>query len=286
MNKGKITLTVVAVGTVLASAARVFAVSRTDMSSGFIVRGSEMLCNALYFGAILLTAAVCAALWIKDRDSDVSGFSGRGAVFAGFGLLAVAICSAYDGFDELSALSPSGFHMFADFFFAALFCIVAFITLYLKEFKPFVGFMYVFGGLYCVLRGVFCFNEKMVVTAVPEYLINCLLAIGGAVFFLMAARVFSGNTGKLTKAALFGWGAGTCVTAVSAYLGTGLAKLLLAPEISERIVFSQNSAEFFYQSLHGRDAYQLAFPPLPDAAVGFFALAVLAAVGFARRSDQ
>lgn len=286
MNKGKFTLIAVAAGTVLASAARVFVISKTDMSSGLIVRGNELLCNILYFGAILLTAAVCAALWIKDSDSEVSGLSGRGAVITGFGLLVVAICAAYDGFDELSALSPSGFHILADFFFAALFCIVAFITLYLKEFKPLTGFLYVFGGLYCVLRGVFCFKEKMVVTAVPEYLINCLLAIGGAVFFLMAARVLSGNAGKFTKAALFGWGVGTCVTAVSAYVGTGLAKFLLAPEISERIVFSENSAEFFYQSLHGRDAYQLAFPPLPDAAVGIFALAVLTSVCLAKKNDQ
>lgn len=278
MNKGRATLITLGIGVVLASAARAFVISKTDMRSGAILDGNEVLCNILYLGAILLTAVVCAAIWLKDSNADVTGYSGKSALLIGFGLLAAAVGTGYEGLAERGSLTPLVFVIFADFFFAALLCVVAFITLYMKEFKPGLGFMYVFGGLYCVLRGVFCFMERMVVTAVPEYFIDCLMAICSALFFLMLSRVLSGNTGKLTKAAFFGWGAGTVVTTFSACIGAGIAKLFMSADISDRIVFSAADAEYYYQSLHGWDAYELAFPSTADIGIGIFALAAVIAV--------
>lgn len=286
MNKSRATLITLIAGIVLSSAARVFVISKTDMRSGFILNGNEILCNILYLGAILLTAAVCAVIWLKDSDADVTGYSGKSSLFIGFGLLIAAVGIGYEGLAERSSLTPSGFVIFADFFFAALLCVIAFITLYMKEFKPGLGFVYVFGGLYCVLRGVFCFMERMVVTAIPEYFIDCLMAIFSAMLFLALARVLSGNTGKLTKAALFGWGSATVATTFSACIGAGIAKFLMSPDISERVVFSAAGAEYYYQSLHGWDAYQLAFPSTADIGIGIFALVTVIAVCLSKNTQK
>lgn len=278
MNKSRAALITLAAGIVLSSAARVFVISKTDMRSGVILDGNEVLCNILYLGAVFLTAFVCAVIRIKDCDADVTGYSGRSSLLIGFGLLIAAVGIGYEGLAERSSLTPSAFIMFADFFFAALLCVIAFITLYMKEFKPGLGFVYVFGGLYCVLRGVFCFMERMVVTAVPEYFIDCLMAILSAMLFLALARVLSGNTGKLTKAALFGWGSATVVTVFSACIGAAIAKFFMSPDISERVVFSSANAEYYYQSLHGWDAYQLSFPSTADIGIGVFALMSVIAI--------
>ena len=286
MNKGRATLTTLGIGVALASAARAFVIFKTDMRSGSILDGNEVLCNVLYLGAILLTAVMCAVIWVKDTNADVTGYSGKGALLIGFGLLLAAVGTGYEGLAEREILMPSGLVVFADFFFAALLCVVAFITLYLKVFKPGLGFMYVFGGLYCVLRGVFCFMKRMVVTVVPEYFIDCLMAIFGALFFLMLARVLSGNTGKLTKAAFFGWGAATVVTSFSACIGALIAKLSFPTEISDRIVFSAADAEYYYQSLHGNDAYELTFPSTADIGIGIFALMAVIAVCLSKNIQQ
>lgn len=284
MNKGRTTLVALGIGVAVSSAARAFMISKTDMRSGTILDGNELLCNILYLGAVLLTAVVCAVIRIKDSDADVTGYSGKGALLIGFGLLFAAVGTGYEGLAERKALTPSGLVIFADFFFAALLCVVAFITLYMKEFKPGLGFIYVFGGLYCVLRGVFCFMDRMVVTAVPEYFIDCSMAICGALLFLMLARILSGNTGKFTKAAFFGWGAGNVALTFSACIGTGIAKLFMSPDISDRIVFLKSSAEYYYQSLHGWDAYLLAFPSTADIGIGVFALAAVIAVCLSKKS--
>lgn len=278
MSKSKSTLIAVGVGTVLASAARLFAIFKTDMNTGLLAHGYEVLCNVLYFGAVLLTAVVCALFWIKERDYEVSRLEGRGAIIIGFGLLAAAFFAGNEGVLELSALTPSGFLIFVDFFFAAALGIIAFITLYNKQYKPWLGFVYSFGGIYCALRGISLFMNRMVVTAIPEYLINGLLAVGGALFFLMLSRVLSGNSGKLTAAALIGVSAGVGSMAISAYIGAGLAKLMLRGELADRIVFSANNAELYYQAMKGRDAYQMALPSLADGAVGV--LAVLTIIAF------
>lgn len=290
MKNIRITPIIIAAGVVLGTAARVFAISRTNMTTGLLFHDTALLCNILYYGVIILTAAAAAISSHIDRKRGVCGttemkVSPKWAAAVGFGLLAVALCACYDGIGETKAFTPTGFKVFVDFAFAAALGIIAFVTLYMKEFKPGLGFAYVIGGIYFACRGIYCFMCRMVITAVPEYLIDCLTVICGAVFFVMAARLFSGNGGKTSVEAFFAWGAVTCVMTLSSFLGAAVSKLL-SSEISERIVFSANDAEFYFQALHGVDAYKMAFPPLPNAALGLFAAIAMFAVCFSKNTEE
>lgn len=291
MKKIRITPIIIAAGVVLGTAARVFAISRTDMTTGLLFRDTALVCNILYYGIIILTAIAAAVSSHIDQKRGVCGTaelkpSEKLSAAVGFGLLAVALCACYDGIGETKAFTPTGFMAFMDFAFAAVLCIVAFVTLYMKEFKPGLGFAYVLGGIYFACRGIYCFMSRMVITTIPEYLIDCLTVICGAVFFAIFARLFSGNGGKITVKAFFVWGAVTCVMTLSSFLGAAVSKLLLSPEISERIVFTANDAEFYFQAMHGVDAYKMAFPPLPNAALGVFAAVSMIAVCFARKTEE
>lgn len=291
MKNIRITPIIIAAGVVLGTAARVFAISRTDMTTGFLFRDTALLCNILYYGVIILTAAAAVISSHIDGKRGVCGTmelkpSSKLSAAVGFGLLAVALCACYDGMGETKAFTPTGFMVFVDFAFAAALGIIAFVTLYMKEFKPGLGFSYVIGGIYFACRGIYCFMSRMVITAVPEYIIDCLTVICGAVFFVMFARLFSGNGGKTSVKAFFAWGAVTCVMTLSSFLGAAVSKLLLSSEISERIVFSANEAEFYFQALHGVDAYKMAFPPLPNAALGVFSAIAMIAVCFSKNTEE
>ncbi len=291
MKNIRITPIIIAAGVVLGTAARVFAISRTDMTTGFLFRDTALLCNILYYGIIILTAAAAVISSHIDGKHGVCGtaemkVSAKCAAAVGFGLLAAALCACYDGMGESKAFTPTGFMVFVDYVFAAALGIIAFVTLYMKEFKPGLGFSYVIGGIYFACRGIYCFMSRMVITAVPEYLIDCLTAIFGAVFFAVFARLFSGNGTKAAVKTFFALGSVTCVMTLSSFLGAAVSKLLLSSEISERIVFSANEAEFYFQALHGADAYKMAFPPLPNAALGVFAAIAMTAVCFARNTQN
>lgn len=293
MRKNGIILPIItAAGVVLGTAARMLGIARTDMKTGLLNHDSTLLCNLLYYGAILLTA-VCAALVAgfgengglrKAKASDI--VDGKAIAF-GAGLLLIALCAAYEGisqFDQLGGngsgggLNPSVFLMIIDLAFALILGIIAFVTLYKKEFKPGLGFSYAFGGLYFVARGIYCFMNRMAIATFPEYLIEALSVVLGALFFVMAGKLLSGNEGRLTKNFFCGWGAAVSAMTLSSAIATGLAKLFFSEEISLRIVFSAAEAERNFQFLHGIDAYYLAFPPLVHIAVGVFAFAGICAL--------
>lgn len=281
---------VIAAGAVLAAAARVYAISRTDMNVGTLLHDTSLICNVLYYGIIILTvaAAVFASHFDQKRGNGdgADAVPGVGGVIAvGFGLLAAALGCGYDGVMEKDALSPSLFVMIVDFGFAAILGIIAFVTLYKKKFSPGLGFVYVLGGAYYVCRGVNCFVIRMAIATIPEYLIDCLTVICGAVFFVLFAKLMSGNGGKLTVKAFFAWGAAAFVMAASSFLGAAASKLLLSSEISDRIVFTANEAENNFQALHGIDAYLMAFPPLPNIALAVFAAAAMIAVSFSKKAE-
>lgn len=289
MRKIRITPFVIAAGIVLGTAARVFAVSRTDIKTGLLFHDTELVCNLLYYGIIMLTVVGAIISSHIDTKRGVCGTaeikpSAGACIAVGFGLVAVALCACYDGINEMDAFTPTGFIILIDFIAAAVLCIIAFCTLYSKRFSPALGFVYIFGGGYYVCRGIYCFMIRMAITTIPEYLIDCLTTICGAVFFVMFARLFSGNGGKLTIKAFFAWGTMTCVIAFSSFLGAAVSKLL--PEVSERIVFSANQAEYYFQSLYGIDAYHMAFPPMPNLAVGVFAAVSMIAVSFSKNAEE
>lgn len=290
MKKKRITPIVLAAGLILAMAARVFLISRIDMNTGLMDHDLSVLCNILYYGIIVLTAAGTAVASYFDEKRGAGGaeikISSRSAAVIGVALLLAALCACYDGMFEARALTPAAFLIFADFISAGAFCIIAFVTLYMKEFKPGLGFAYIFAGIYYVCRGIYCFMSRMAIATIPEYLVDCLTVICGGIFFVMFARVFSGNASKRTMRAFYAWGTAACVLSLSSFLGAAVSKLMLSSEISERIVFSANDAERYFQALRGIDAYQMAFPSLPNAALGIFAAAAMIAVCFSERSEE
>lgn len=286
MNKKRlITPIVMIVGIILCTAARVFTISRTDMSIGSIAHGSKILCNSLYFG--VFAAAVAAAMIAvpskrSAADDEVVptrlDVSGGGAAAMGFGLLAVGIGAAYDAIMYLKTGLTSAIFMAISFCFAIAFIAVGFITLYKKEITPGLGFSFSFGGVFFVLRGIFCFMNHMVVAAIPEYLIEVLGCVFGGLLFAMAGKLFSGNEGRITRKMLCAWGVGAAVLTVSALLGTAAAKLFLGDEISQCIVLTSAKAAEYYESVNGVNGYRLAFPVFANMGLGIFAMTVVFAV--------
>lgn len=280
-TKSKFTLLVMAVGFVLCTAARVYSiVACTDMTTGFFDHESELLCNILYYGLVALTfaASLIAVHFDKKNafgDLKTTDITSGGAAVIGFGTLIPAVLAVYEGMAEAKQLTPSSMLMIADYAFAAAYAILAFVVLYKKEFKPGMGFAYSAGGIYFIMRGISCFNSRMVIASVPEYLIEVLCLIGCAVSIMMIARFLSGNGEKLTKNALCGWGSATAVLTLSSGLATILADLLAPEEVSKRITPSLYEAEMYRQTHFGIDGYMMVYTPYVVLAVGLFIAAVM-----------
>jgi len=254
------------------------------MRIGSIVHGSEILCSALYFG-VLAAAAVTAIIAVSSKregDDDATptrlDVSGGGAVAMGFGLLAVGLGAAYDAIMSVKTGPASAAFMVVSFVFAAVFVVFGFTTLYKKEISPGLGFAYSFGGIFFVLRGIFCFMNHMVVAAVPEYLIDVLCSVFGGLLFAMAGKLFSGNEGRMTRKMFCAWSVGAAVLTVSALLGTAAAKLFLGGEISQCIVLTSAEAAEYYEMVKGVDGYRLAFPAFANIGLGVFAVTAVLAV--------
>ncbi len=279
-------------GFTVCTAIRLYAiVVCTDMTSGFYYHDSKMLCNILYYGAIVLTfvGSLIAARFDENGkfgdvcETDITG--GRAAVI-GFGLLLTALFAGYEGLTEPKTLTPSSMLIFADYAYAVGAGALAFIILYKKEFKPFMGFIMTFGGAYYTVRGINCFKDHMVIASVPEYVISALSAVGMAVTFVMFARFFSGNSGKHTKKAMIAWGSSTAVMTLSSAAATALAQLTAPAEVSERITASKFYAEWYFQSVGGNDGYIMQYIPLTDIVAGLFIAAALITVLTAKHTEQ
>ncbi|MDE7360781.1 MAG: hypothetical protein K2N38_02480 [Oscillospiraceae bacterium] len=289
---GRTTLVVMIAGLVLCTLTRVYTIAAgTDMTMGFFYHDSELLCNILYYG--LLTAVAVAAMAAAHKDAkgafgrvEATDIVDARAAVIGFGLLVLAMYAGYEGMKETKTLSPSSKLIIADFIFAAAGAVLAFVILYKKEFKPVMGFIMAFGGLYYTMRGINCFNKRMVITSIPEYLIQAMSAVGAAVTFILLAKFLSGNAGKLTKTALCGWGAATVVLNLSSAGATALADVTALGEVSARIVPSANEAAMYFQMSAGDEPYKMAFTPLLDVLTGLFIGAVLIVILFARHTER
>lgn len=262
----------------------------TDMTSGFYYHDSKLLCNILYYGAIVLTfvaSFITARLDEKGKFGGVTELDitdGRAAVI-GFGLLVTALFAGYEGLAEPKTLTPSSMLIFADYAYAVGAAVLAFIILYKKEFKPFMGFIMTLGGVYYTVRGINCFKEHMVISSVPEYVISALSEVGMALTFIMFARFFSGNSGKHTKKAMIAWGTSTAVLTLSSAAATALAQLAAPAEVSKRITASKFYAEWYFQHVSGDEGYIMQYTPFVDIAAGLFIAAVLITVLSARHSE-
>lgn len=272
-KNGKTALIVAGAGFVLCFAARLVTILFfTDMNTGFLNHGNEILCNLLIYG-VLAAAAIVAGVLLRKEPAGVK-VSGNGCLAIGFVTLLAALCAGYEGITETSALTPSLFLIITDFVGAVYMAALAFVTLYKKAFTPALGFCYSIIGVYCVFRGIYVFMNRMVIAAVPEYLAEVLEIVFLALFFAMFARMFSGNEEKLTKPFMFISGVGAAILTLSSSLGVIFSKLFAPAEIAERISASTKYAEVFYQNNHGRDGYIMTFTPYVNIALG-----LLAAVG-------
>ena len=269
-KNGKTALIAAGAGFVLCFAARLVTILFfTDMNTGFLNHGSEILCNLLIYG-VLAAAAIFAGVLLRKEPVGVK-VSENGCLVIGFVTLLAAVCSGYEGIVETSALTPSLFLIISDFVGAVYMAALAFVILYKKAFSPALGFCYSIIGVYCVFRGIYVFMNRMVIAAVPEYLAEVLEIIFLALFFAMFARMFSGNEEKLTKLFMFISGIGAAILTLSSSLGVIFSKLFAPAEVAERISASTKYAEVFYQNHHGRDGYIMTFTPYVNMALGLLA---------------
>lgn len=267
----------------------------TDMTSGFLYHDNGFFGSWGYYAALVLTAAalaVCAFLGEKRGNAaELSDVVDARAAVLGFTMLLTGVCAIYDGVTELSAFTPSKLIVVIDFALGAAISAAAFVTLYKKEFTPALGFSYCTGAVYFMLRGVTVFLERMAITTVPEYLLECLSDIMLSAVFMLAAKYLSGNEAKRTRSALFIWGGTTAVLTLSEGLGIIIAHLTAPAEVAARITMSRYAAEFFRQEAHGRDAYMLTYMPWVNIAAGLFAAALVVVLALkapkaARASEQ
>lgn len=273
-KNGKTALIAAGAGFVLCLAARLVTILFfTDMKTGFLTHGSEILCNLLNYG-FLAAAAIAAGVLLRKEPKFVKP-SENGCLVIGFFTLLAAICAGYEGITETSALSPSVFLIISDFVGAVYMAALAFALLYKKSFTPALGFCYSIVGVYCVFRGISVFMNRMAIATVPEYLAEVLQIALLALFFAMFARLFSGNGDRATTPMMYFTGVGAAILTLSTSLGVILSKLFAPAEIAERISASANYAEVFYQNNHGRDSYIMTFTPFVNMALGLLAAAAV-----------
>lgn len=290
-RNSKITLWVMALGVILSTAARVFAISaHTDMNTGFLYHGDELLCNILYFGVIVIaSAASIFTVWRDEnngaRELAAANIPASGSVVMGFLTALAGAFAVYEGIAELHAVTPNRFLMFADFIFGAVLLVIAFVTLVKQKFTPGVGYSYSLIGVYCICRGIYCFMNRMAITTVPEYLIEAMSIIGMSVFFVLLGRYLSGNETAKTRKALGFWGTAAVALTLSNAFGTIIAKFFASPEIRARIVYTSYAAESFRQAQKGVNAYAMVFTPWAELFLGAL-VAVGVAVLFIGKRDE
>ena len=281
-KNSKITLAVLAAGVVLSLAARIFVITaHTDMKTGFLYHGDELLCNVLYYGIIVIAAVT--AIFTSKYDEKNSAFgectaksiTGAKAAVIGFLTLGTGLFAAYEGYTEIHAITRNMFLVIVDFLFGAALIAIAFATLYKKEFTPGLGYSFSFIGVYCVCRGIYCFMSRMAIVTVPEYLIECLCLIVMAVFFVLLGRFLSGNETKRTRKAMCFWGVGTSALTLSSAFGTIIARIAAPEAVRSRIVMTSYDAESFRQASEGVDAYKMVYTPWVNVFLGLLTAAVL-----------
>lgn len=235
-------------------------------STGFLFHGDELLWNGLYYGIIGIAAIAAIIAAIIDSKSESEPLTGSGigmgrTIAVGLLMMTAAVFAAYEGMDEMRTFTPTAFLIIADFAFAVIMAIIAFVTLSNKRFTPVIGYLYSLVGAFCICRGIYCFMNRMAVSTVPEYVIQSLSLITLAIYFVMLARFLSGNSGKHTRKALGFWGVSAASLTFSSAIGALLAKFLGPDDIGACIVYSAAVAENVRQDRAGAEAYRLVLTP-------------------------
>ncbi|MGN1119601.1 MAG: hypothetical protein ACI4Q4_04540 [Oscillospiraceae bacterium] len=284
-RESRTSLLVMIIGVVVCLACRIYQiVGCTDMTTGFLYYEYGIFADLVYYLPLALVFAVMIVA--ADHDRKHGRLSGEGvsdivdakAGVIGFGMLLTGMGAAFSGLEKMNSSYASGFSTYVDFIGGAAMIVIAFVTLYKKEFSPGLGFSYAVGAIYFTLRGVLVFLERMVIVTVPEYLLNCLTAIFAGMFFMLFTKLFSGNGQKRTRASLCVFGGLTAVLSISSALAVIISKFTAPSAVADRITMTRQSAFIYYQSNGGRDAYLMTFVPWVDLAVGLLAAAVVIAL--------
>jgi len=178
----------------------------TDWDSGAHLDDIGFLADISYYALLVITLAALTTLGILERKkknlyhtNEVTYITDMHAVMLGFPLLIAGALMMYEGYMQTQSITPSAFLIFVGFLCGMATIIVSFIILYKKVVTPTLGFCLVIPAAYYTLRGIGVFLDRMVVAAIPEYLIECLSYIGAAVFFMQPAKLLTGNESKTTR---------------------------------------------------------------------------------------
>lgn len=276
----KITLIVTLVGVVVCTFLRFIMITAfTDMTTGFLHHGSEGISIAYYASIAAFSIAVIFTAAYDEKGSfgkrRVRDLSGKKAVAVGFAALLIAVCAFFEGLGVRKLITSPKAIMPINIVFSIYICVVAFATLYKKKFTPLIGFSYSIIGVYYLIRGILNFSQRMVITGIADYLLECMIPACGAVSFVIFARFLSGNMTKKTKKSMCFWGGASVIMSFSYGAAIIQAKLLAPAYISERIVFSEYSVQTFYQEHQGVEPYLMRFPSSVNLALGVFCAVIL-----------
>lgn len=254
-KNSKLSLFAIIPAFVLCFAARYFQIAYgTDFSTGCLYDDNGFALNFAFYALLIIALAAAIILGIVDKKRGSAFYRGGAvtdgrAVMVGFPLLIAGALAAYEGYVQTKALTPSGFLIFVDFLFGAAMLALAFVILYKKEITAALGFSFIIPAIYYTLRGIAVFNDRMVISSIPEYLIDCLTVIGMGVFFMLLAKLLSGNEGKNTRTALCAVGSTTAVLTLSNAAAVIVADVMHPSDIGTRIVSSAEEAERCKQAL-------------------------------------
>lgn len=294
-KNSKLSLFAIAPAFVLGFLARFFQITNgTDFSTGFFHDENGFFMNFAFYGLLILTLAAVIALCLLDKKRGSAYFENNipaavvdmRAVAVGFPLLLAGAMAAYEGYLQINTLTPSAFLIFVDFFFGAAMVILGFVILYKKEITLGIGFSLIIPAVYYTLRGICVFIDRMVIASVPEYLLECLTIISMGVFFMLLAKLLSGNESKRTRTAVSAVGATVSVMTLSSAIATIAADIIYAHDIGTRIVSNAADAELGRQTLlsqtvlmnvsdHG---YHMAYTSWVDVALAIGIILMLAAL--------
>ena len=237
----------------------------TDLSTGFLYDGQNIFLYGGYYAMLVVVFAAAVGLSVFDRKKNGAMYTNPLSVMVdsrvvvlGFALLFMGLAALYEAYADYKSVY-STMLVVVSAVFGVFFIALAFGVLYTKEIKPLQGFLMAGGGVYGALRVIMVFTNYMVVASIPERLINCLIIVGEAIFFMQLATLLSGNEGKNTRLLVTATGITTSVMILSEAMARIAADIFGSAAHQSRITMDQYQAELIYQICQGRDAYVMQY---------------------------
>lgn len=227
------------------------------MTTGFLYKENGFFANFSFYGLLIITFGAIIALCVLDKKRGGSYFSAEisgslentRSVAVGFPMLVAGAIAIYEGYLQATSMTPSGFYVFVDFLFGAAIAVLGLVILIKGRVGNALGFCMVIPAIYYALRGICVFIDRMAINSIPEYLIECMTIIGFGVFFMLLAKLLSGNEGKHTRTAVSAVGITTAVMTLSSAVATIVADIADPLGVSARIVSTAAAAELERQKV-------------------------------------